>query len=215
VTSLIPSLLDDLDPDLMADLEAEVRKKQVERLPISKGEVLLRNLATRHPNLEDDIQEEHNARQFIANLGTPLASSLGGMSSPSTPIDLKNPPSNSSTGKKSRRRAASITYSPILRPASDLIFDMDDDLEITQRSSPIIKQVRPNENRDKNLWRDASGKPLKEQPPSFSSNQRFRILPDSLSANLDAQEGWCEIKPPGKGYLSVSAFSNVVAKGTL
>ena len=38
---LIPRLLDDLDPEIMSDLEVRVRQKQVERLPISRGEILL------------------------------------------------------------------------------------------------------------------------------------------------------------------------------
>jgi hypothetical protein len=63
-----------------------VREKQVERLPISRGEVLLHDLAARYPNLENDILKEHEARRFTANLGTSLASSFGRTSVSSTSI---------------------------------------------------------------------------------------------------------------------------------
>jgi hypothetical protein len=182
----------------MADLEVRLREKQVERLPVSKGEVLLSDLAARYPNLEDDIQQEHEARQFSAALGTSLPSSLGG-SLQSTPTEWKNSSSRPSSGKKGRKNATPVR-SPVIRPAtSDLIFDMDDDLDVGQ-GSPVVKQVRPSGKQSGgNPWRDTSGKPLKEQPPVFSSHQRFRVLPESISA-VDGQDPWSVVKTPGKGY---------------
>lgn len=198
-------LLDDLDPEIIADLEIRVREKQVERLPISRGEILLHDLASRYPNLEDDILQEHEARQFTAVLGTSLSSSFGGGTSlPSTPMDFRNPTSRPSSGKKGKRVATPVVSSPLIRPVpSDMIFDMDDDLDISQ-GSPALKQTNSMESHGgeaKNPWRDASGRPLKEQPPVFSSNQKFRVMHESVSADLNGygHEGWSEAKTPAKG----------------
>ena len=191
----------------MADLEVRVREKQVERLPISRGEVLLHDLASRYPNLEDDILQEHEARQFTVVLGTSLSSSFGGTSVPSTPMEGRNPSSRPSSGKKGKRAATPVASSPLIRPMpSDMIFDMDDDLDINQ-GSPAMKQTRLVEAQGeaRNPWRDASGKPLKEQPPTFSSNQKFRVMPESVSADLNGHghEGWSAVKTPAKGYIKL------------
>jgi len=198
-------LLDDLDPEIMSDLEIRVREKQVERLPISRGEILLHDLASRYPNLEDDILQEHEARQFTAVLGTSLSSSFGGGTSvPSTPMEWRNPSSRPSSGKKGKRVVTPVASSPLIRPMpSDMIFDMDDYLDISQ-GSPGMKQTKSvaGHGEAKNPWRDASGKPLKEQPPLFSSNQKFRVMPESVSADLNGHhghEGWSEVKTPAKG----------------
>ena len=196
------SLLDDLDPDIIADLEVRVRERQVERLPISKGEILLHDLAARYPDLEDDILQEHEARQFTANFSTSLPSSFGTTTGPSTPIEAKHAPSKSSIGRKGRRSATLTANSPNLRPlASDLIFDMDDDLDV-RRGSPSGKHVSPVERLEKTLWRDVNGKPLKDQPPTFLPAQRFRILPESVSTDLNGTNGWCEVEASGKTYGS-------------
>jgi hypothetical protein len=200
---LTSRLLDDLDPEIMSDLEVRVRLKQVERLPISRGEILLHDLASRYPNLEDDILQEHEARQFTSVLGTSLSSSLGGTSLPSTPVEWRNPSSKPSSGKKGKRVITPVASSPLIRPTpSDMIFDMDDDLDISQ-ASPAMKQIKSTEvtGEAKNPWRDASGKPLKEQPPVFISNQKFRLVPGSVSADLNGQshEGLSDVKPPVKG----------------
>jgi hypothetical protein len=188
----------------MADLEVRVREKQIERLPISRGEVLLHDLAARYPELEDDIREEREARQFISNLGTSLSSSFGGTSLPSTPIDCRQPASRTSSGRKGKRSVTPVANSPLLRPVpSDMIFDMDDDLDVSY-GSPVVKPVRPADTQvgsTPNPWRDASGKPLKEQPTILSSNQRFRVLPESVSADLNGRETWSEVKTPAKGYF--------------
>ena len=181
----------------MADLEDCVRAKQIERLPISKGEILLSDLASRYPELENDIQEEHEARQFVSALGTSPPSSFPGTSLPNAPMEAKHTTSRTSTGKKGKRSAVPITHSPLLRPTgSDLIFDMDDDPELGE-NSPTVRFSRPDE-RDgaKNPWRDVSGKPLKEQPPTFSPNQRFRVGPESVSAGPGE---WSQVKTPGRG----------------
>ena len=185
----------------MADLEVRVREKQVERLPISRGEVLLHYMATRYPNLEDDILEEHAARRFTAAPSMLLASSLGEKNDPSKPEEQKR--STKSSVRRRRKSLTAVAKSPSLRAAPDLIFDMDDDLD----GSPPAKLVRPEGLADqtKNPWRDANGKPLKEQPPAFTSNQRFRVVPESLSADLNRHETWSEVRPSGKGY--VSSFS--------
>jgi hypothetical protein len=86
-----------------------------------------------------------------------------------------------------------------------MIFDMDDDLDISQ-ASPAMKQtksVEASHGEAKNPWRDASGKPLKEQPSTFSSNQKFRVMPESVSADLNGHghDVWSEIKTPAKGYI--------------
>lgn len=190
------SLLDDLDPDIMSDLEVRVREKQVERLPISRGEILLHDLAARYPNLEDDILQEHEARQFTSVLGTSLASSHGASSLPSTPVDLKHVNSKGSLGRRTRRSVTPVTNNPVLRPASDLIFDMDDDLDM---GSPSVKPGRPHAPTNANPWRDVSGKPLKEQPPAFSANQQFRLVPESVAADVSGHEAWSEVKTPSKG----------------
>src|SRR5208282_5904134 len=104
----------------MADLEVRVRAKQVERLPISRGEILLHDLAARYPNLNDDILQELEARRFTAAPGTSLASSFGGTSLPSPPVELKHSPKS---GRRGRKSVTPIARSPSLRPASDLIFD--------------------------------------------------------------------------------------------
>src|SRR5277367_1437852 len=191
------SLLDDLDPDIMSDLEVRVREKQVERLPISRGEVLLHDLAARYPNLGDDILQEHEARQFTSTLGTSLASSHGASSLPSTPVDQKHANTKGSLGRKTRRSVTPVANSPVLRPTSDLIFDMDDDLDM---GSPSIKPGRPHGPTCANPWRDVNGKPLKEQHPVFSANQRFRIVPESVAADPAGHEVWSEVKTPSKGY---------------
>ena len=177
----------------MTDLETRVREKQVERLPISRGEVLLRDLATRYPNLEDDILQEHEARQFTAAPSTSLASSFGGTSLPSAPVELKH------STKSSGRRITTVARSPLLPPASDLIFDMDD-----LDGNPPVKHVHPERPtyQAMNPWRDANGKPLKEQPPVFKSDQKFRVVPESLSADLNGREAWSEVRPSGQGYVS-------------
>jgi hypothetical protein len=183
----------------MSDLEIRLREKQVERLPISKGEVLLSDLAARFPNLEDDIQQEHEARQFSVAPGTSLPSSFGG-SLPSTPMEWKHSSSRPSSGKKGRKNAT-LVKSPVIRPAtSDLIFDMDDDIEVGQ-GSPVVKHGKPpgKQPEVRNPWRDVNGKPLKEQPPVFSSDHRFRVLPESIAA-VDDQESWSVVNTPGKGY---------------
>jgi inhibitor of Bruton tyrosine kinase len=77
------------------------------------------------------------------------------------------------------------------------MFDMDD-----LDGSPLVKHVRPQiSDETKNPWRDVKGKPLKEQPPTYSSNQRFRIAHESLSADLNGNETWSEARTPGKGYV--------------
>src|ERR1700737_2695913 len=180
----------------MADLEIHLRKKQVERLPISKGDILLSDLALRYPNLLDDIQQEHEARRFTAAPGTSLPSSSRSL--PSKPMEWKHP--KLSSGKKSKKSATPV-QSPIIQPAgSDLIFDMDDDLDM--HGSPVVKTARPSGKGDttKNLWRDGSGRPLKEQPLNFAVGRRFRVLPENISATED-QEQWSVVKTPGKGYL--------------
>ena len=196
-------LLDDLEPELMTDLEVRIREKQVERLPISRGEVLLHDLVARYPNLEDDLLQEREARQFASVFGTSLSSSFGGTSQPSTPVDWRQPISRPSTGKKGRRSATPAVNSPILRPVpSDMIFDMDDDLEVSY-GSPVGKTVRPADMQAgsaPNPWRDINGKPLREQPPMLSSNQRFRVLPESVSADINGRETWSEVKSSVKGY---------------
>lgn len=180
----------------MTDLETRVREKQVERLPISRGEVLLSDLAARHPNLEEDILEEHEARQFIAAPSTSSASSLGGTSLPSAPVELKH--SAKSSGRR-RPGVTTVARSPLLRPASDLMFDMDD-----LDGIPAVNHVHPERPtyQTMNPWRDANGKPLKEQPPAFKSNQKFRVIPESLSADLSGGEGWLEVRPSGQAYVS-------------
>jgi hypothetical protein len=186
-------LLDDLDPDIMSDLEVRVREKQVERLPISKGEVLLRDLATKYPNLENDILEEREAKRFIPNLGTSLSSPYVMTSVPTTPIESKHPSSKTSSSKKARRSA---TNSPLLRPGgSDLIFDMDDDLDVSH-GSPTVRHSHPpvRSTEATNLWRDVNGRPLKDQPPVFSSHQRFNIMSASISADITEQDNWNEVK---------------------
>ena len=183
----------------MEDLEVRVRAKQVERLPISRGEILLSDLAARYPTLEEEIQEEREARQFASALGTSLPSSISGSSVPSTPLDWKRPPSRPSTGKKGKKGVPSATNSPVLRPtASDLMFDMDDldappPPQETKRS-PIVGRDVP----EANPWRDVHGKPLKEQPPVFTPNQKFRVLHESVSAVNDGQQGWSEVGGRGK-----------------
>lgn len=185
------SVLDDLDPDVMMDLEFRLREKQVERLPISKGEVLLHDLVSRYPNLEDDILQEHEARQFVAHLGISLASSLGTTSGPSTPTESKHPVPKSSMERKTRKSDTPAISSPNLHPStSDLIFDMDDDLDVTY-ASPSMKYVNPVE---KNPWRDVNGRPLKEQPPNFSPGQRFRV-----SSDLNGDRRWSEVRTSTKG----------------
>jgi hypothetical protein len=187
----------------MEDLEVRIREKQIERLPISRGEVLLHDLAARYPELEDDIQQEREARQFTSNLGTSLSSSFGGTSLPSTPIDWRQPTSRPSSGRKGKRSVTPIANSPLLRPVpSDMIFDMDDDLDVSY-GSPVVKPARPADTQagsTPNPWRDASGKPLKEQPIILSSNQRFRVLPQSVSTDLNVRETWSEVKVSAKGY---------------
>ena len=173
----------------MSDLEVRVRAKQVERLPISKGEVLLSDLTCRYPNLEEEIREEHEARQFIANLGMSFSSPNPGTSVPTTPVDPRNSSSKASGGKKGKRSA---TNSPLLRPGgSDLIFDMDDDLDVGH-GSPMVRHTRSTET--KSLWRDVNGRPLKEQPPVLSSSQRFNVMSDSISAEISEQDNWSEVK---------------------
>ena len=184
----------------MSDLEVRVREKQVERLPISRGEVLLHDLATRYPNLEDDILQEHEARQFTSTLGTSLASSHGASSLPSTPVDLKHHTGKGSLGRRTRKSVTPIANSPVLRPTSDLIFDMDDDLDM---GTPSVKPGRPHPPTSANPWRDVNGKPLKEQPPMFSANQRFRIVPESIAADVSGLEAWAEVKTPSKGYRPI------------
>src|SRR5271170_4833684 len=182
----------------MSDLEVRVREKQVDRLPISRGEILLHDLAARYPNLEDDILQEHEARQFTSVLGTSLASSHGASSLPSTPVDLKYANTKGSLGRRTRRSVTPVTNSPLLRPTSDLIFDMDDDLDM---GSPSVKPGRPHAPpASVNPWRDVNGKPLKEQPPTFSAKQQFRIVPESLTADVYGHEAWSEVKIPSKAY---------------
>jgi hypothetical protein len=183
----------------MADLEERVREKQVERLPISRGQVLLHDLASRYPNLEDEISEEHEARQFVSALGTSLPSSFGAFSIPATLVDARHPTSKAklSSGKKGKKSVTPAS-SPLLRAVgSDLIFDMEDDWDA---ASPSARHVRPQEPAP-NLWRDSTGKPLKEQPPVFKPNQRFRLEPESVTAAGNHQT-WTEVKTPGRGYSS-------------
>jgi hypothetical protein len=207
------SLLDDLNPDIMSDLEMRIREKQIERLPISKGEFLLRDLAARHPNLEDDILEEHEARRFVAILGASCASSYGGTKNVLSPIELKHPNSKPSTAKKGKRNARSATNSPILQPSSDLIFDMDDDLNVSQES-PSIRHVRPAEQA-KNPWRDVNGKPLREQPLALSPNQKFRIMPQSISSDVNGHDGWSEVKASDKWFVRFLVITESIASGKL
>lgn len=191
-------LLDDLDPGIMADLEQRIREKQVERLPISRGAVLLQDLSARYPNLEDEILEEHEARQFVSPLGTSLPSPLGAVGMTTTSVDSRHPPSKSksSTGRKQKKSLTPTKNSPVLRAmGSDLILDMNDDWDAT---SPTTRTVRLQDTVS-NPWRDATGKPLEEQPPHYSANQRFRLQPESISAHAK-QETWIEVKTSAKGY---------------
>jgi hypothetical protein len=83
-----------------------------------------------------------------------------------------------------------------------MIFDMDDDLDVSY-GSPVAKTVRPADMQAgsaPNPWRDVNGKPLKEQPPMLSSNQRFRVSPESVSVDNNGREIWSEVKPSAKGY---------------
>ena len=100
---------------------------------------------------------------------TSLSSSFGGTSLPSTPVELKHSPKSS--GRRGRKSVTPVARSPLLRPASDLIFDMDDDLD----GSPLVKHVRPERPaaQAKNPWRDVNGKPLKEQPPTFDVESKI------------------------------------------
>ena len=188
----------------MTDLEERIRQKQVERLPISRGGVLLNDLATRHPNLADEILEEHEARKFVSALGASVPSSYGATSGPAAPKELRRPQSTSksSIGRKQKKSLTPTANSPVLRAiGSDLIFDVEDD------SSPSPGYVRPQETAS-NPWRDPAGKPVKEQPPTFSAKQRFRLEPESICA-AGHHEMWTEIKPIGTGYtLSQSVLSN-------
>ena len=196
----------------MADLETAIRKSQIERLPISKGEVLLQDLACRYPNLEHDMLEEHEARKFISNLGTSFPSSTAGISMPSPLIDWKHPSSKSSIGKSGKRSAARVSISPNSRPTvSDFIFDMDYDIEAGSAS----RAIHPSEKVDKNPWRDVIGKPLKEQPSSYAVNQRFRVFSESLSTDLNRRDGSSEIKTPDKRWQCSDVGSNCVASESL
>lgn len=182
----------------MSDLEVRVREKQVERLPISRGEVLLHDLAARYPNLEDDIIQEHEARQFTSVLGTSFASSHGASSLPSMPVDFKHHTGKGSLGRRTRKSVTPVTNSPVLRPTSDLIFDMDDDLDM---GSPSVKPGRPHAlPTNENPWRDVNGKPLKEQPPTFTTKQQFQIVSESVAADVKGHEAWSDVKTPSKGY---------------
>ena len=200
------SLLDDLDPDIMRDLEVRVREKQVERLPISRGEVLLRDIAARYPNLENDILEEHEARRFISVFGTSLAAQRGASSLPSTSVDLKYSNAKGSLERKTRRSFTPATNSPVLRPTSDLIFEMDYELDM---GGPSVKPGRPHPPSNANPWRDVNGKPLKEQPLTLSANQEFRIVPESLAADINGHEAWLEIKTPARGYIPSATSSEI------
>jgi hypothetical protein len=193
---LMNRLLEDLDPELIVELEERIRAKQVERLPISKGEVLLHGLSLRNPYLEEDILEEHEARQFYYPLAGSLTSSsaVDGMNVPSTPVHGKRPPSRPSTGKAKRVSVdSSATNSPVLQPVkSDLTFDMDGDGEALSASPSAAKLARIAEVVViENPWRDANGKPLKEQ--SSSANQKLRPDPDG-------PDGWSEVRKMSKGY---------------
>lgn len=194
----------------MSDFEIVIRRKQIERLPISRGEVLLTDLAARYPNLEDDILQEREARQFTSLLGTSLSSSFGGQSLPSTPLDFRNRDTpKPGSGRRNRKSATPVTRSPVLRPApgsSDLIFDMDDDLE---QGSPLVKTSRPTPaslpEQGRNPWRDVNGRPLKEQPPNFTANQRFKVLPESVSTGTNGNDGWSEVKTPVRARKDITA----------
>jgi len=189
----------------MTDLEERIRQKQVERLPVSRGDVLLNNLENRHPNLADEILEEHEARKFVSALGTSVPSSYGATSVPAASVESRLPQSKSksSIGRKQKKSLTPTANSPVLRATgSDLIFDMEDDLDA---SSPSPRYVRPQETAS-NPWRDAAGKTLTEQPPTLSAKQRFRLEPESLSA-AGNHETWTEINTIGTGYtLSQSGF---------
>jgi hypothetical protein len=169
----------------MNDLEVRIREKQVDRLPISRGEVLLSDLSSRYPSLALDIEEEHEARQFYTALPNSLPSSLGATSVPNTPLDAKRPPSRPSTGKKAKRGNLSATNSPLLRAQnSDLIFDMDD-LDV---ATTTVKHVVKGEDVVEEPWRDINGKPLKVQPPTFSANQKFRLFHEPVGVNGQSSE---------------------------
>ncbi|KAK9447806.1 uncharacterized protein V1518DRAFT_376065 [Limtongia smithiae] len=143
-------LLNALSESLLDDLEAMIRVKQQEKLPISKSGVMLELLEARNPSLtearrreKDRIVQNFSSSSLPSSYGS-LPRSFMGSSSLGFSFDRATPegaPGKSGHNHHNRRkrresREAAVNASPIMRPTSsgpggsDFIFDMEDELEI-------------------------------------------------------------------------------------
>ncbi|KAK9473539.1 uncharacterized protein V1510DRAFT_392193 [Dipodascopsis tothii] len=116
-------LLEDVGPELLAELEKEVVAKQVARLPVSKSGRLLRELEERHATLADARRREKES--LILQLEA-APCGAGPAPLPPTPLDA----AKQRRRRRYSREAAPAQTSPVLRPSashSDFIFDMDDE----------------------------------------------------------------------------------------
>lgn len=133
----LPSLLGELDEDLMLELDEVVRQNQLACLPISKSGRAEAELLEFYPELADLIERGKKVKIDSVSLQTRLhereAKFVGGSKAKAAFLEDFDPsPSMQNPRSRSSREANVQSKSPSLKPqrsAADLIFDMDDDSE--------------------------------------------------------------------------------------
>lgn len=179
-----PSLLGELDEDLMLELDEVVRQNQLACLPISKSGRAEAELLESYPELADLIERGKKIKIDSVSLQTRLhereAKFVGGSKAKAAFLEDFDPsPSMQKSRSLSSREANIHSKSPSLKPlrsAADLMFDMDDDIE---------PDVERRGNSTTNLNR--------QRTPNPHRAQRLSSLPlepeEVLSKNVDTMAG--------------------------
>lgn len=135
-------LLNDLDDDLLAELNEDVRENQLACLPFAKSGRAELLLHERHPSLVGELDEDRQRKLRDMAFRTSLRDEEGRLSSSfKTRLGgfgfdgASSPPSSSVTPKRQNTPHHTAATSPCIRPKdsiADLMFDMEDD-----ESSPL------------------------------------------------------------------------------
>lgn len=194
-----PSLLNELDTDLLQELDEKVKDNQRQTLKYARSDAALAKLLERLPDLSAAIERDKQAK--IDNIMM-QAKYFEGDSRTSTSVkagsaDELQLPSLPSYSRRKSSRAARSTISPEIEgkmPSSDMLFDMEDeDIMLPEASNKDELNTRGKARADKThrvssppleshrgVWYDSKGKPL-----STSQDINISSVSPSVSPTLN------------------------------
>ncbi|KAL1388635.1 hypothetical protein HDK64DRAFT_299181 [Phyllosticta capitalensis] len=149
--------LEELDEDLLAELDEVVRENQLACMPFARSGRAELLLLDKYPDLAEQIDRRRQAKIDAIMLQNKYADDRGPMSfRPGSLDELSSSPLQQKSRRRSGKESKIVPESPSLRPsteannaAADLMFDMDEEVDLDGEQSRGLSSKSPPATGDK------------------------------------------------------------------